>query len=125
MSAVKTGGSGGGKKRKSDDTFRAKVPTQAQLDACKVKIKAYSDEEYSKLDWISRFKLRKVRQEQKDSQRGGQARAAHSTVSSVTIPEGTGDGGGRDQSSTASTRGTSGSNSSNPALVRPNVADRT
>ena len=68
VAAVKTSGTGGGKKHKLNDTFRAKVPTQAQLDACKVKIKAYTDKEYSKLDWISRYKLCKVRQEQKNTE---------------------------------------------------------
>jgi len=120
VSSVKTGGERENKKRKSDEPFRAKVPTQAQMDGCKVKLRTYSKDEYEKLDWIAKYKLRKMRQDAKNAENGA-ARGATSTVSSVTFGESTGEGGG---SNTVVTTGSSGSNSGNPALVRPNVADR-
>lgn len=121
VSSVKTGGERENKKRKSDETFRAKVPTQAQMDGCKVKLKTYSKDEYEKLDWIAKYKLRKMRQDAKNAENNGAARGATSTVSSVTFGESTGEGGG---SNMVVTTDSSGSNSGNPALVRPNVADR-
>ena len=122
VSALKTGAPPG-KKRKPDEPFKARVPTQVQLDSCKVQLKAYSDEEYSKLDWIARYKLRKMRLDKSNSERNSSSRGAKSTVSSLTQGVASTDGAG-DQPSAASTRGSSGSNSTNPALVRPNVADR-
>jgi len=122
VSALKTGAPPG-KKRKPDEPFKARVPTQVQLDSCKVQLKAYSDEEYSKLDWIARYKLRKMRLDKSNSERNNSSRGAKSTVSSLTQGVASTDGAGN-QPSAASTRGSSGSNSTNPALVRPNVADR-
>ncbi len=59
--AVNTGGGNGGnkgrKKRKTGSTFGGNIPTKQQLDACKVKLRDYSNDEYKQLDWISRYKL--------------------------------------------------------------------
>jgi len=122
VSAINTGGAKENKKRKADEPFRAKIPTQAQMDSCKVKLKTYSTDEYAKLDWIAKYKLRKMRQDAKKAENHGTPRGATSTVSSVTFSETTdGNGGG---TNTVVTQGSSGSNSGNPALVRPNVADR-
>ncbi len=118
VSAVNTGGGDSGnkgrKKRKTDGTFGGNVPSQQQLDACKVKLKTYSADEYKKLDWVSKYKLRLLRMEAAKTSGGGSTpRGSASTVSAITqethVPE----------TATVATQPTSGSNSTNPALVRP------
>lgn len=121
VSAVNTSGNNGGskgrKKRKTNnDTFSGNIPNQQQLDACKVKLRDYSTDEYKKLDWIAKYKLRLMRLEAAKTSGGGStSRGSSSTVSAITqgtnVPE----------SATVATKATTGSNSTNPALVRPNT----
>jgi hypothetical protein len=120
VSAVNTGGNNGGnrgrKKRKTDNSFGGKIPNKQQLDACKVKLKDYSNEEYKQLDWISRYKLRQMRIDAAKSSGGGTtSRGSSSTVSAITQDTNAPD------SATVGTHTTTGSNSTNPALVRPNT----
>ena len=122
VSAVKTGT--GDKKRKSTSEFRGKVPTQVQLDNCKVQNRAYSSDEYKALDWIARYKLHVMRKDSGGNS-GKRARGASSTVSSLTQTDAGDDAaGGTDATVVTGASGGSGSNSTNPALVRPNPADR-
>jgi hypothetical protein len=120
VSAVNTGGGDSGnkgrKKRKTDGTFGGNVPSQQQLDACRVKLKNYSTDEYKKLDWISKYKLRLMRMEAAKPSGGGPTpHGSSSTVSAITQETHAPD------SATVATQSTTGSNSTNPALVRPNT----
>jgi hypothetical protein len=115
-----TGTTGGIGPRSVHDGYRGKVPTQAQLDACKVMLRHFTSDDYNKLDWISKYKLNVMRRERDGG--GKKPRAATSTVSSLTHSEGTTDNAdGGNQPPTVVTHDSSGStsNSGNPALVCP------
>jgi hypothetical protein len=96
VSAVNTGGTNGGnkqhKKRKSDDSFSGRIPTQKELDACKVKLQTYSTDDYKKLDWVSKYKLHRMRNAAAGGSGRSNSRSSASAVSALTqetIPEST------------------------------------
>ncbi len=81
-----------------------------------MKLKNYSTDEYKKLDWISKYKLRLMRTEAAKTSGGGSTpRGSSSTVSEITQETNAPD------TATVATQSTTGSNSTNPALVRPNT----